>query len=41
VGAWGTAVFSNDTSSDVRSEFRDLIADGLDAKEATDRLVAA
>jgi hypothetical protein len=41
VGAWGTAVFSNDTSSDVRSEFGDLIADGLDAKAATDRLVAS
>lgn len=41
MGAWGTAVFSNDTSSDVRSEFRDLVADGLDAKAGTDRLVAS
>lgn len=41
MGAWGTAVFSNDTASDVRSEFRDLIADGLDASAATDRLVTS
>ena len=41
VGAWGTAIFSNDTSSDVRTEFRDLIADGLEPREATDRLVAS
>lgn len=39
MGAWGTAVFSNDTASDVRSEFRDLIADGVDPQTATDRLV--
>ena len=41
VGAWGTAVFSNDTSSDVRTDFRDYIADGLDPREATDRLMAS
>lgn len=41
MGAWGTAVFSNDTSSDVRGEFRGLIADGLSPEDATDRLVAS
>lgn len=41
MGAWGTAVFSNDTSADVRSEFRDLVADGVDPQEATARLVAS
>lgn len=41
MGAWGTAVFSNDTASDVRSGFRELVADGLDVKAATDRLVAS
>lgn len=34
-------MFSNDTSSDVRTEFIDLIADGLEPREATDRLVAS
>jgi len=38
-GAWGTAIFSNDTSQDVREEFRDLIGDGFNADEATTRLV--
>jgi hypothetical protein len=41
VGAWGTAIFSNDTSSDVRTEFRDLIADGVGPREATNRRVAS
>ncbi len=41
MGAWGTAIFSNDTSSDVRAEFRDLIADGVGPREATDRLVSS
>lgn len=41
MGAWGTAIYSNDTASDVRSEFRDLIADGLDARTATERLVVS
>jgi hypothetical protein len=39
VGAWGTAIFSNDTSSDLRSEFREFVADGLDATAATERLI--
>ena len=38
MGAWGTGIFSNDTSCDVRDDFRDLIADGLTAEEATSRL---
>jgi hypothetical protein len=41
MGAWGTALFSNDTSSDVREEFRDLIGDGVSAEEATEQLVAS
>src|SRR4051812_26220930 len=38
MGAWGPAVFSNDTSSDVRDDFVDLIGDGLSAEQATERL---
>ena len=39
VGAWGTAVFSNDTSADVRVEFRDLIADGLSSEAASAKVI--
>jgi len=35
MGAWGPALFSDDTACDVRDEYRDLIADGLDDVEAT------
>jgi hypothetical protein len=40
MGSWGVAVFSNDIASDVREDFRDLIADGLDAQQATQRMLA-
>lgn len=39
MGAWGTAIFSDDTAQDVRDEWREAVLDGLDAKEATARLV--
>lgn len=39
MGAWGTGIFSNDTSRDVRDEFRDLIAEGMTPTDATSRLV--
>lgn len=35
MGAWGTAIFSDDTACDVRDEYRDLIGDGLTGPEAT------
>jgi len=35
MGAWGTAIFSNDTSADVRGDFRELIEDGLSDQAAT------
>ena len=41
MGAWGTAIFSNDTSTDVRDEFVDLIGDGFDAEDATRQLVSS
>ncbi len=40
MGAWGTAIFSDDTAADVRERFRDLLGDGLSAEEATSRLLA-
>ena len=39
MGAWGTAIFSDDTAQEVRDEWRDAILDGLSAEEATARLV--
>ena len=39
MGTWGTAIFSDDTASDVRNDFRELIGDGLSPEEATARLM--
>jgi uncharacterized protein DUF4259 len=39
MGAWGTAIFSDDTALDIRDEWRDAILDGLSAEEATARLL--
>jgi hypothetical protein len=35
MGAWGTALFSDDTSCDVRDSYVDLVGDGLTGPEAT------
>src|SRR5262245_23045535 len=40
MGAWGAAVFSDDTALDVREAYRDLLSDGLDDAAATDALLA-
>jgi len=40
MGTWGVAIFSDDLAADLRSDFRDLIGDGLTATEATERLLA-
>jgi hypothetical protein len=40
MGAWGTAIFSDDTAADTRDLFTDLVAEGLTPTEATERLVA-
>jgi hypothetical protein len=40
MGAWGPGIFSNDTSSDVRGEFREMIEDGLSTEEATAKLIS-
>ena len=38
MGAWGVGIFGNDAADDVREDFRDLIATGLTADQATARL---
>ena len=40
MGAWGVAIFSDDLAADIRTDFRELIGDGLTPSEATDRLKA-
>jgi hypothetical protein len=40
MGAWGPAIFSDDTAADTRDIFSDLVAEGLTATGATDRLIA-
>lgn len=39
MGAWGPAIFSDDTACDVREEYRGLLGDGVPASQATDRLL--
>ena len=39
MSAWGTAIFSDDTASDVREDYREFIGDGLSGPEATNRLL--
>jgi hypothetical protein len=40
MGAWGTAIFSDDLAADIKGDFRDLIGDGLSGLEAVERLTA-
>ncbi len=39
MGAWGPGIFSNDTASDVRGDFREMIEDGLSTEEATAKIL--
>jgi hypothetical protein len=39
MGAWGTALFADDTACDVRDDFRELLGDGLSAVAATKRVL--
>jgi hypothetical protein len=41
MGAWGPAVFSDDTACDIRAEYRELLEDQVPDEEATRRVVAA
>lgn len=38
MGAWGTAIFSDDLAADVRDSFREHIGDGLSPEAATSKL---
>ncbi|HMF17622.1 MAG TPA: DUF4259 domain-containing protein [Gemmataceae bacterium] len=40
MGAWGTAIFSDDTAADTRDDFTDFVAEGLTPEEATKRLIS-
>lgn len=39
MGAWGTAIFSDDAALDVRDSYIDLLGDGLSGPEATKKLL--
>jgi hypothetical protein len=39
LGAWGTAIFADDTASDVRDEWREAVLAGLTPQDATDRVL--
>ena len=39
MGAWGTAISSNDTYSDIYGTFSDLYNDGLDVAEISKKLI--
>lgn len=39
MGTWGAGIFSNDTSADVRDEYRELVSEGRDGREATRALI--
>jgi hypothetical protein len=39
MGVWGTSIFSDDTASDVRGGYRDLVGNGLAGHEATDKIL--
>ena len=38
MGTWGVGLFSDDTTAELRGEFRDLIGDGENAADATQML---
>lgn len=39
MGAWGTAIYSDDLAADLRDELRDLVAEGMSSAAAVDKLV--
>lgn len=41
MGAWGTAISSNDTYADIYDEFSELYNDGLEVEEISQRLIQA
>lgn len=40
MGAWGPAIFSDDTACDIRSDYRELLEDGVEDAEATRRVIS-
>ncbi|WP_205473484.1 hypothetical protein [Nocardioides sp. SYSU D00038] len=41
MGSWGPAIFSDDTASDIRGEYRELLEDQVPDDEATTRIIEA
>lgn len=41
MGAWGPGIFSDDTASDIRGDYRELLEDQVSDDEATRRVIAA
>ncbi len=39
MGAWGPAIFSDDTACDIRSDYRELLEDGVEDHDATERII--
>ncbi|MFX3623228.1 MAG: DUF4259 domain-containing protein [Ectobacillus sp.] len=39
MGAWGTGIFDNDTTCDVRDDFYELLEEGLSVEEATEEVL--
>ncbi|MEU5529427.1 DUF4259 domain-containing protein [Micromonospora chersina] len=39
MGAWGPGLFSDDTACDVRDEYREMLEDGVEDDEATQRML--
>src|SRR4051812_2510024 len=39
MGAWGTGIFDNDTTCDVRDDFYELLEEGLTVQKATKEVV--
>ncbi len=40
MGTWGHGIFDNDIALDMRGEFEEALAEGLDAHAATQRVIA-
>jgi hypothetical protein len=41
MGAWGPAIFYDDTAADIRGDYRELLEDQVPDEEATQRVIAA
>ena len=41
MGAWGTGIFQDDTSCDIRDDYKGSLGDGLSGPQATARVLSA